>query len=106
MINSNFSFSDSRIILAHYDFYKALLDYKNDIDDSKGFYFEHALCKCIKSIQEFPYTPFFIQPKISGMSGTTGEKYIENTLSCSFALRYVKYAGSQLIRFNKLYRKN
>ena len=105
MINSDFSFPDSRIIMAHIDFYRAFLLYQEKINDSQGYFFEHALCDIIKDNHQYPFSPFFIQPQIIGMSGSTGKQYLIEPTSCSFALRYFQYAASQLCRFNKLYRK-
>lgn len=106
MINSDFSFPDSRIIIAHRSFYESFLGYKEKIDDSRGYFFEHALCDIIKENQQFPFSPFFIQPQIIGMSGSTGKQYSIGPSSCSYTFRYAKYAVSQLRRFNKLYRRN
>lgn len=105
MINSDFTFPDSRIILAHKAFYATFLGYQERVDDSKGYFFEHALCDIIKENCEFPFSPFFIQPQIIGMSGSTGKLYQSEPSSCSFTFRYAKYAVSQLRRFNKLYRR-
>ena len=105
MINSDFSFPDSRIIIAHIDFYRAFLQYQEKINDSQGYFFEHALCDIIKDNHQYPFSPFFLQPQIIGMSGSTGKQYLIEPTSCSFALRYFQYAASQLCRFNKLYRK-
>ena len=104
MINSDFSFPDSRIVMAHIDFYRAFLLYQEKINDSQGYYFEHALCDIIKDNRQYPYIPFFIQPQIIGMSGSTGKQYPIEPTSFSFAIRYFRYAASQLRRFNKLYR--
>lgn len=106
MINSDLSFPDSRIILAHISFYKAFLMYKEKINDNEGYFFEHALCDIIKDDQRFPYSPFFIQPQIIGMSGSTGIYYPNEPSSCSRKIRYAKYAASQLRKFRKLYRNN
>ena len=104
MINSDFSFPDSRIIMAHIDFYKSFLHYQEKINDSQGYFFEHALCDIIKDNHQYPFSPFFIQPQIIGMSGSTGKQYPKEPTSYSFAIRYFRYAASQLRRFNKLYR--
>lgn len=105
MINSDFSFPDSRIIMAHIDFYKAFLQYQEKINDSQGYFFEHALGDIIKDNRQYPFSPFFLQPQIIGISGSTGKRYPLEPTSCSFAIRYFQYAVSQLRRFNKLYRK-
>jgi hypothetical protein len=102
-INSDLSFPDSRIILAQQDFYKCFLKKKKDIDDSQGFYFEHALLETIKSHPEYPYSPFIYMPDIEGVSGTTGEKFERNQYTISFVFRYAKYAISQKKKFTKYY---
>ena len=104
MINSDLSFPDSRLILAHIDFYKAFLSYKEKIDDANGYFFEHALCDMIKSNRTFPFSPFFICPQVIGISGSSGKAYITEPSSISFKLKYARYAASQLYRFNKQYR--
>ena len=104
MINSDLSFPDSRIIMAHIDFYRAFLLYQEKINDSQGYFFEHALCDMIKDNRQYPFSPFFLHPQVIGMSGSTGKQYPTEPTSCSFAIRYFRYAVSQLRRFNKLYR--
>jgi hypothetical protein len=47
----------------------------NLINDSKSFYFEHALYKSINEQKEFIKREFKINPKIDGFRGTTGKKY-------------------------------
>jgi hypothetical protein len=104
MINSDLSFPDSRIIMAHIDFYKEFLLYQEKINDSQGYFFEHALCDIIKNNRQYPFSPFFLHPQIIGISGSTGKQYPIEPTSCSFAIRYFRYAVSQLHQFNKLYR--
>ena len=106
MINSDLSFPDSRIIMANIEFYRTFLEYQERIDDSKGYYFEHALCDLIKDDCRYPFSPFFIHPKIIGMSGSTGEQYPNEPSTLTFSIRYAKFAASQLLRFKKLYRQN
>lgn len=100
-INSDLSFPDSRIIIAPLLFYVQFLKKKREIDDSKGFFFEHALLETIKTHPEFPYSPFLFMPNIEGMSGTTGKKFTKNKYSLSFVLRYVKYAIQQKKNFTR-----
>ena len=103
-INSDLSFPDSRFIIAHIDFYQAFLKKKEEIDDSIGYYFEHALCDTIKTEKRFPFSPFFLMPYIEGMSGTKGEEYIEIKNTFSYTTKYARYAYSQRKKFNAEYR--
>lgn len=106
MINSDFSFPDSRIIMAHIDFYRLFLKNQEKINDPQGYFFEHALGDTIKNERKYPYSPFFLHPRIIGISGSTGKEYPVEPSSCAFNIRYAKYAISQLHRFNKTYRHN
>jgi len=47
----------------------------NLINDSKSFYFEHALYKSVNEQNEFKKSEFKMNPKIDGFRGTTGRKY-------------------------------
>jgi hypothetical protein len=103
--NSDLSFPDSRFIIASKEFYHTFLKTKENINDSSGYYFEHALCDTIKKEKAFAYSPFFMLPRIEGISGSTGKEYTEQPSStATFSHRYAKYALSQLRRFNKTYR--
>lgn len=104
--NSDLSFPDSRFIIASTVFYHTFLKKKDYINDSAGYYFEHALCDTIKKEKNFAYSPFFIMPRIEGISGSTGKEYTEQPTSITnFSYHYARYALSQLRRFNKTYRK-
>ena len=93
------------MVIAPTDYYHLLLSAKDKINDSFGYYFEHALLDTTKRCK-FPYSPFFLKPCIEGMSGSTGEVYKSEPYSISFALRYAKYALSQKKRFNNLFLRN
>lgn len=103
-INSDLSFPDSRFIIAHTEFYQTFLKNKDKINDSAGFYFEHALCDTLKNEKLFSFSPFFIKPNIEGMSGSTGETYTKEQNTFIFAYKYARYAYSQQKRFYKKYR--
>ena len=103
-INSVLSFPDSRLFIAPIDFYRAFTKKKETINDSDGFFFEHTLCNVIKEEKSYPFSPFLLMPRIEGVSGSTGEVYNGETIKLSFAIKYVKYAFSQRIKFYKLYR--
>jgi hypothetical protein len=103
-INSALTFPDSRFFIAPIDFYRAFTKKKETINDSDGFFFEHALCNVIKEEKSYPFSPFLLIPRIEGMSGSTGEIYNGETIKLSFAINYAKFAFSQRIKFYKLYR--
>lgn len=102
-INSELNFSDSRLIIAPIGFYYAFQKNGNEINDSAGYYFEHALLDTMKSEKRYQYSPFFLSPQIEGSSGSTGYTYEEVPGSLQFFVRYFKLAISQRYRFKKLY---
>jgi len=103
-INSDLSFPDSRLIIAQSDFYRLFLQSNEMINDSAGYYFEHVLCDTIKKEKQFPYAPFFIIPRIEGVSGSTGKQYNSESEDISFTYRYIRRSLSQLIEFKAKYR--
>lgn len=103
--NSDLSFPDSRFFIAPSSFFNLLIRSKETINDLKGYYFEHALCDMLKEEKEVIYSPFFLYPQIIGMSGSTGIQYSGKKQSFSFAYKFARYSLSQLIKFNRLYRK-
>ena len=105
-INSDISFPDSRYIIAPASFYIKLLNLKKAIDDSVGYYFEHALLDTLIKENNYSYSPFFIQPDIVGVSGTTGKLYGSQNHNISHTLKYIKYAASLRSKFKKRYRTN
>lgn len=100
-INSDLSFSDSRLIIAPTIFYTKFLTSKEDIDDSKGYFFEHALIDTFRKYHDLSYSPFYIMPRIEGMSGSTGEVYSNEANTYSFYMKYVKYSIRQRYLFYK-----
>lgn len=104
-INSDLSFPDSRLIVAPVSFYKVFLNSKGLINDSNGYYFEHALCDTLKREKEYSYSPFLFMPCIEGVSGSTGEIYSGEMRDSIFNLRYIKYTLSLKHKFKKLYRR-
>lgn len=103
-INSNLTFPDSRFIIAPECFYQTFLKSKEAINDTQGYYFEHALCDAIKREKQYPYSPFILIPQIEGMSGSNGEIYHKEKLTFSFAIKYYKYTYLQRCSFNRQYR--
>lgn len=77
-VKEKFHFMDSRIFLAETEFFRAYLQpYMNIVNDSKGIYFEHCLCKAtLTSMRDnHIFLPFKYLPRISGQSGTDGNYY-------------------------------
>lgn len=103
-INSDLSFPDSRLTIAPIVFFQEFLKAKDNINDFRNYYFEHALLDTIKREKKYPYSPFLLIPQIEGVSGSTGEIYKDKPMSISFALKYLKYAIYQRRIFNSLYR--
>ena len=104
-INSDLSFPDSRLIVAPVSFYRVFLNSKEQINDSSGYYFEHALCDTLKKENDYSYSPFLFMPCIEGVSGSTGEIYPGEMRDSIFNLRYIKYTLSLQHKFKKLYRR-
>ncbi len=104
-INSDLSFTDSRFIVAPISFYEIFLNSKELIDDSIGYYFEHALCDTLKREKFYSYSPFLYKPCIEGISGSTGEIYHGETGDLFYKFRYVKFTLSLQRKFIKLYRR-
>ncbi len=102
-INTDFTFSDSRLIIAPVDFYHVFLRKKNEINDNFGYFFEHALLDTIKTEKQYKYFPFFIIPKIEGSSGSTGCAYEIPAHTLRFQINYFKLALTQWYHFKKLY---
>lgn len=99
--NSDFSFVDSRIFIAPIDFYESFLINKEEIDDSKNYYFENALANCIIKENRHHYYPFFVEPQIIGQSGTTGNYYTSQRLTINDRFRYLVHIYKTIIIFYK-----
>lgn len=99
--NSDFSFADSRIIIAPKAFYHSFLKRKEEINDSINNYFEIVLSDFIKNEKLFDFYPFYIEPQIYGQSGTTSEIYRPHEDSFKRRLSYLSYATHQILLFNK-----
>ena len=67
----------SRKFFANY-----VVPYGRDVDDSRGYYFEHALARAIhRGIADgLAWKPFPEPPRISGVSGTSNTSHAENLL--------------------------
>lgn len=74
----NLTFADSRLIGCSPNFLTDfLLRYRNQLNDSAGFYFEHALSKAsLQAISEnYRYSPLRYKPRFAGIYGTDNTKY-------------------------------
>lgn len=71
------NFYDSRCFMADKEFYvKNFLEGKNDINDMKGYYFEHFLFDKAVNLPKDYLVSFFVFPlEFVGYSGTTGLPY-------------------------------
>lgn len=103
-ISNDFLYADSRFFVAQVGFYQEFLKYKELIDDTKGYYFEHALCDTIKNATSYPFSPFLIMPQILGISGSTGEVYRKKSQTIYSRLLYAKHALCLKNQFIKTYR--
>jgi len=77
-LKANISFADSRFWGYKTDFFrKYLIVYQEMLNDSEGYFFEHALNKAVlHAIADgMQYSPFRYAPRIKGMSGTFNESY-------------------------------
>ena len=99
--NSDFSFADSRFIIAPLTFFQSFLQHKDDINDYKNSFFENVLSNCIKQNTLYHYYPFFIEPQITGQSGSTGELYTPHNKTFQRRLNYFTYKMSQILYFDK-----
>lgn len=99
--NSDFSFADSRIVIAPKDFYHLVIKHKEEINDFNHQYFENILSKCIMHSSTYHYYPFYYEPQITGQSGTTGEKYESYEPSFNRRLSYMIYALKKILLFDK-----
>lgn len=80
-LRHNLSSADSRFFGGTIRFYKEFIfKYKSLINDSNGFYFEHALAKSILSaiINDFSYEPLSYYLDFNGQSGSSGIMYNDN----------------------------
>lgn len=100
-LNSTLTFADSRIIIAPIFFFSSILKHREEIDDSKGVYFETILLNCIIQEKRFHYYPFYIEPQISGQSGTTREKYEPYVSSPKRRREYLLYVLQTILKFDK-----
>lgn len=99
--NSDFSFADSRIVIAPKYFYHIFIKHKEEINDFNHQYFENVLSKCIMQSSTYHYYPFYLEPQIAGQSGTTGKEYVSHESSFGRRLSYMVYALKKILVFDK-----
>lgn len=89
--NADFSFPDSRLLVAPISFLRNFLASKEQMNDHENVFFEHVLAWTIFK-REFPYAPFWVEPIIIGVSGSTGQEYHSPITSPSRAIEYKRMA--------------
>lgn len=93
--HSNLSFADSRIFCGTTSFFKEFLKNRDFINESKGVLFEHVLASTIlESTHQF--IPFSEEPLITGISGSTGERYNKSIPDKRTRIQYQCYIWMQL----------
>lgn len=100
--NTAFTLADSRVIIAPLNFYISFLENKEQINDSNKKYFESVLSDSIKRSKNFHYYPFFVEPQITGQSGSTGEEYFPYKENIKRRIIYLIHSTTLLLRYNKL----
>lgn len=93
-VDKNFHLAYSYFFVGNRYFFKNFFfKYREKLNDSQGFYFEHALARCI---QEYinkgePFLHLLYPIVISGFSGTTGKHYQVNKGLINFLKMRIKY---------------
>lgn len=101
MLHSDLEFADSRIFCATQSFYHEFLKNSKKINDNVEIYFEHILADTIIHSSVY-YIPFSEEPIITGVSGTTGEKYSAKTPCIKQRILYKLYTIEQAKRIKKI----
>lgn len=107
ILDLNSSFADSRLFIVTLDFLQNhFLVNKESINDSEGVYLEHVLFDCVYRQAGCVFYPFFLRPRISGISGTSGQQYwdgnyfrvklrhLHSMLDCSSQYNHVHKSNS------------
>lgn len=101
IFHSNLTFADSRIFCGTFQFYKEFIKNKSQINDSYGLFFEHVLATTIiKSSTE--YIPFYEEPIILGISGSTGVLYTTPQKDKKNKLLFKCYSWEILKKINNI----
>ena len=99
--NSDFSFVDTRIIIAPIDFFYSFIKHKEEINDITNVFFENVFSDCIKQNMQYQFYPFYIEPHIQGQSGTTGNLYTPPVPTLKRRFQYLRYETKLLTLFNE-----
>ena len=97
LFHSDLKFADSRIFCGTTAFYKEFLKNKKRMNDSEGIFFEHVLTSTVLE-SSLRFIPFTVEPIITGISGTTGEKYQISFPDKRLRIIYQCYAWMQLAK--------
>jgi hypothetical protein len=79
-LSRNLTFSDSRFFIVEKSFFLQLFQYHELLDDSNGFFMEHAVCKATLTsiLKGAKYKPFRFYPIYSGKYATKNASYKTN----------------------------
>jgi hypothetical protein len=102
-MSSDFSFADSKLIIAPLFFYEILTRNKSLMNDCEGNYFEHILAMSIKEQEKFYYSFFLENPIFLGVSGTSGVAYTNDIINTNRKIAYIKYAIKEMLSFDLKY---
>lgn len=100
LFHSDLKFADSRIFCGTTTFFREFLKNKDQINDSEGIFFEHVLAYTVLE-SSYRFIPFSKEPLISGISGSTGEKYQMHFPDKRTRIFYQCYAWIQLRQVHK-----
>lgn len=95
LFHSDLTFADSRIFCGTTSFYQEFLKNKECINDSKDAFFEHILASSILT-STHRFIPFSEEPLITGISGSTGERYQQSVPDKRTRILYRCYSWMQL----------
>jgi hypothetical protein len=80
-LNQNLTWADGRVLGGTVEFFRTyVIEHGRSVDDSKGFYFEHALARAIHAAMAdgLVWRPFPEPPLIRGYSGTSNKEIAES----------------------------
>lgn len=101
LFHSDLKFAESRIFCGTTAFYKEFLKNKELMNDSEGIFFEHVLSSTVLE-SSLRFRPFTEEPLITGISGSTGEKYQISFPDKRLRIIYQCYAWMQLAKVYKV----
>lgn len=100
--NTAFTLADSRVIIAPLNFYISFLENKEQINDFNNKYFENVLSNSIKYCNTFHYYPFYVEPQITGSSGSTGVEYLPYKDNFKRRTKYLIHSTTLMLRYYNL----